>query len=34
MECAYKREKSLKKYGSNLTKLLLRIGIDRKGGAG
>lgn len=33
-EYVYKREKRLKKYGGSLTKLLSRIGIDRKGGAG
>ena len=30
-DCAYKREKSLKKYGSGLAKLKLRIGIGRAG---
>ena len=32
--CAYKREKSLKNYGSGLAKLKYRIGINKKGGAG
>ncbi|MFC1645560.1 GIY-YIG nuclease family protein [Candidatus Omnitrophota bacterium] len=33
-EKAYNREKSLKKFGSGLSKLKLRIGIGNKGRAG
>ncbi len=30
-ECAYKREKSLKNFGSGLARLKSRLGIDKKG---
>jgi putative endonuclease len=33
-ECAYKREKQLKQYGSGLSKLKSRIGIKNEGRAG
>lgn len=33
-ECAYKREKSLKAFGSGLAKLKSRLGITKKGRAG
>jgi len=33
-DCAYKREKSLKDYGSALSKLKCRLGINKKGRAG
>ncbi|MEW6170481.1 MAG: GIY-YIG nuclease family protein [Candidatus Omnitrophota bacterium] len=33
-DCAYKREKSLKVFGSGLAKLKSRLGIDAKGRAG
>jgi len=33
-DCAYKREKNLKDYGSGLAKLKARLGIEKKGRAG
>jgi predicted GIY-YIG superfamily endonuclease len=33
-DSAYKREKSLKAFGSGLAKIKSRIGLDKKGGAG
>lgn len=33
-DCAYKREKNLKAYGSGLAKLKSRLGINKKGRAG
>lgn len=33
-DCAYKREKNLKAYGSGLAKLKSRLGISKKGRAG
>lgn len=33
-ECAYNREKSLKYFGSGLSKLKSRLGINKKGRAG